>query len=199
MIKNIVIVWALLILIASCSQEVLVDNPSKNDIELTVKGKQITVKANSIQKIKVDKGVNDVLSISSQGDTLLAVNVIVDGEGILNVTQTTYAVWKDVFCEEEDYESFKNKLNLKDTVELNGLEFVDIDLEIVNEPFIAKTWDIGLEKEMPETIEIGDQEKFKIVSKIYRENDLKKVFNYYGDYDFKGLTEEEINKVLNNQ
>ncbi|MFT4644400.1 MAG: hypothetical protein ACI8ZX_000801, partial [Planctomycetota bacterium] len=132
-------------------------------------------------------------------DTLVNENVEIFNEGLLNVTKSNYAIWKDVFCEEADYEKYKVKLNLKDTVVVGGLEFVDIDLVLLNDVFIAKTWDLGIDKNMPESVEIAEDEKFKIVSKIYHVAELKEVFNYYGDYDFTNLTEEEINKLINNR
>jgi hypothetical protein len=199
MIKKIISILSVVLLLASCSHEVLIDNPTKNDVKVIVKGKEVLVKANSIQKIKVAKGLNSILSIASSGDTLVNENVEIFNEGLLNVTKSNYAIWKDVFCEEADYEKYKVKLNLKDTVVVGGLEFVDIDLVLLNDVFIAKTWDLGIDKNMPESVEIAEDEKFKIVSKIYHVAELKEVFNYYGDYDFTNLTEEEINKLINNR
>jgi hypothetical protein len=199
MIKKIISILSVVLLLASCSHEVLIDNPTKNDVKVIVKGKEVLVKANSIQKMKVAKGLNSILSIASSGDTLVNENVEIFNEGLLNVTKSNYAIWKDVFCEEADYEKYKVKLNLKDTVVVGGLEFVDIDLVLLNDVFIAKTWDLGIDKNMPESVEIAEDEKFKIVSKIYHVAELKEVFNYYGDYDFTNLTEEEINKLINNR
>lgn len=199
MIKKIISILSVVLLLASCSHEVLIDNPTNNDVKVIVKGKEVLVKANSTQKIKVAKGLNSILSIASSGDTLVNENVEIFNEGLLNVTKSNYAIWKDVFCEEADYERYKAKLNLKDTVVVGELEFVDIDLVLLNDVFIAKTWDLGIDKNMPESVEIAEDEKFKIVSKIYHVAELKEVFNYYGDYDFTNLTEEEINKLINNR
>lgn len=197
MIRNIISILSIILLLASCSQEVFIDNPTLEPLKVVVKGKEIQIDAKSFQIIKVSKGINSIIVISNFGDTLLNENIDIYEDGVLNVTKSDYAIWRDVFCEEADYEDFKTTLNLKDTVLIDGLEFVDIDLELFNDIFIAKKWDVGLNNSMPKTIDLKNNEVFRVVSKIYRAKELKNTFNYYGDYDFKDLTEEEINKILN--
>lgn len=192
-------VLCIVMLLVSCKKEVIIDNPLKGSVKVFIDGKEILLKSNSVKTMKVSQGINHVISILNTGDTVLNEHINIFNGGILNITNSEYVTWRDVFCEEEDYQEFRAKLNLKDTVTIDGLEFIDIDLEITNASFIVKNWDVGLDKKMPKTVEIGDDENFKIVSKIYRSIALKDAFNYYGDYDFKDLTEEGINKVLKNR
>ena len=189
----------IVMLLVSCKKEVVIDNPLEENVKVFIDGKEILLKSNSVKIMKVSQGINHVISILNTGDTVLNEHINIFNGGILNITNSEYVIWRDVFCEEEDYQEFRAKLNLKDTVTIDGLEFIDIDLEITNASFIVKNWDIGLDKKMPKTVEIGDDEHFKIISKIYRSIALKDAFNYYGDYDFKDLTEEGINKALKNR
>lgn len=198
MVRNIIYILSFVILLVSCSHEVVIDNPTKEDLKVKIDGKELLLKASSLQKVKLPKGVNQITSTTTAGDTLFNEEVDISDNGLLNITNTSYVVWKDIFCEDDDYEEYKTKLNLKDTVMVDGLEFIEIDLELYDNAFIPKTWEIDLGNEMPETIEIEDSEQYKILSKIYRATELKKAFNYYGDYDFNDLTEAEINKIINN-
>ena len=95
-----------------------------------------------------------------------------------------------------EYDKYKSNLNLQDTVKLDGLEFIDIDFQLLDDIFISDGWHLGLDEKMPDTIDIPEDENFKIVSKIFRPQQIKREFNYNGDIDFNDLTEEEINNIL---
>ncbi len=180
----------------SCTNQVIIDNPSTNTIQLSLANKNYVLNANSSKKIKLKSGSYKILSEIENGKKLLDTLIEINSDGIINATNYTYILWTDIFCQEEDYGKFKDKLHLKDTVVIEGLEFVDIDFVIKNEAFISKKWDYSLDEKMPKSIDVPEDKMFKIVSKIYRLPALKDEFNFLGDIDFNDLNKEEIESII---
>jgi len=163
---------------------------------INIDDKEYNLASLETKHLELKTGSHQVLCINSHGDTLLNSLVEINENGLLNTTKSTYVLWTDIFCKEEDYDNLKTKLNLKDTVKLEGLEFIDVDFELIDEIFIPTKWNYSIDEKMPKTVEIKEQENYKIVSKIYTPAEIKEAFNYLGDIDFSGMTEAEINKVL---
>lgn len=183
-------------ILSSCTNQVLIDNPKDISIKVTIDKKDYKIDAHSNLELKLKNGFHSVSTFSDNGDSLLIKNIEINKDGLLNVTQATYVLWTDLYCNDEDYESLKSNLSLKDTVRFDGLEFIGIDFEILNTDFIVKTWDFNLDQKMPEIIDLSEGETYKIISKLYTPQEIKDEFNYLGDINFDGLTDVEINKIL---
>ena len=185
-----------IIVLSSCKQKIIVDNALNEKITVEIANKKYNIDSNKFLELKVKKGSQKIISYNSNNDTLLNSVVDIENDGILNATNTSYILWTDIYCDEADYNKYKDKLNIKDTVKLDNLEFIDVDFKIIKDAFIEKNWSYGLNEKMPDTLDLKNDEKYRIVSKIYRPNEIKKEFNYIGDIDFNDLNENEINKIL---
>lgn len=177
----------------------MLDNNLNESLNIEINKTTYSLNPNSFEEIELKTGNYNFLSYTNNNDTIQNTSININDIGIINASNTRYILWTDIFCEEEDYGKYKSKLNLQDTVLVDGLEFINIDFKFLNNPFIKKNWDIGLNEKMPDSTTLGKEDNFKIISKIYRPKDIKKEFNYLGDIDFTDLTEEEIINVLENR
>lgn len=196
MFKNLIFFTFSLVLLVSCKEQIIIDNTLNESISVQIDEENFTIESNSYKELEINKGNHNVVSISRNGDTLLNAIINIDNEGVLNASNITYVLWSDIYCEEKDYNTYKTNLELQDTVTFDGLYFVEIDFKFYNEDFIPKTWDIGLNEIMPESVELTENSNYKILSKVFRPSEIKEEFNYIGDIDFNNLTEEEINSIL---
>ena len=196
MFKNIVYLLVFSILIFSCKENVVIDNAIDESIIVNIDKNVYELASNSFKDIEINKGNHKIVSYTKNGDTLLNTIINIESTGIINSSNISYVLWTDIYCEEEDYDIYKTHLDLKDTVIIDGLEFIDIDFKFYDEVFIPKIWDLGLDMPMPDTVDVFEDKNYKILSKIYRPQEIIEYFDYVGDIDFDNLSEEEINSIL---
>lgn len=186
----------LIVMLFSCNSIVLIDNPTVEDINLKIDNVDYKIGANSSQTIELSKDNHYIFAISANGDTLANETVEIKVNGLLNISKNTYILWTDLYCAVEDYDKFKNKLNLQDLIEIDGMEFEEIDFKLIDDVFIEEQWDYSLEEQMPDTVDVSETEMYKIASKLYTLESLKEEFDYYGDIDFYNLNEQEIDSII---
>jgi len=199
MIQKSIYTIIITLLLSACTNKITVDNPTVKEVKVTIGNKTISLLGKSTQDITLKSGQYMVSAINSDGDTLMFEHIDINEEGLLNITKSNYYLWTDLFCEEERFNQYKEKLNLKDTVKIENFEFIDIDLVTLNQVFIPKQWDFSISEDFPDKMEVEDDVGFKVVSKLYYLQGLKEAFNYIGDLDLSGLTQEEIDALMKNR
>ena len=184
----------LLILLSSCTTKVLIDNPTDLDITVSVDGKDYMVAAYESQSVDLKKATVNVTSKDEEGNEFMNEDVEITGEGVLNATNSTYVIWNDIYCSPEDYERLKVNLDLKDIVIVNEKEYEEIDFTVLEDAFIPKNWNYGLDEIFPDSVDLVND--YAIKSKIYNVQELEDEFGYFGDLDFSEYEEEDINSFI---
>lgn len=188
-----IILFSSLLLVSACTTEVVLDNPTGQTFLVNIdeqaytlsplKSQKVTLKEKSVQIIVKDTAENEIVNEAVQ----------ISGEGIINPTLSLYVIQKDVYCSLKDYEKYKEKLNLKESVLVNEKEYENVDFTLENRLFISKNWDYGLSEAFPKDIVVSD---FQLVSKIFRIDALEKSFGFMGELDFSNYTQEEMDFLL---
>lgn len=192
---------AILLLFSSCDSiiqyDVIIDNPSFDDLTVVVDDKPFEVFGYDYMDGKFSRGAHQVTATNADGEVVFDEEVDITGDGILNVTGATYVVWTDLYYENEAmYDVYAaSGLNLKEVVEINGKEYNDVDLEVYeNESFIEEDWDIDLNDYWPD--EVSTSNDYAVRSKVYRVDKLEEDWGYWGDYDYSDYEQEDIDGLL---
>lgn len=194
MSKHFLVLPLFLFLLSACTTKVVVDNPSEVDINVSIDGKEYNIAALDQQVVELKKASAQIITTDADGTELLNETVDITGEGVINATNTTYVIWQDIYCLAENYELYKDKLNLKDLIEVNGKEYEEVDFTLAETPFIAKSWDYDLNESFPDSVDLSNM--YALKTKIYRVQELEDEFGYFGDIDFSSFEEAEVQSFM---
>lgn len=162
------------LLLASCGKllqkDVIIDNPTENEITVSIDGAEHKVAAFQSVEVKLSSGEHAIGFQQEGKATEQKVNI--EKDGILNTTGETYVLWKDIYLENQDeFDKYVKKLDEK-PVTINDYEYVgDLTVYGAEDYFVPKTWNYGLDTEWPSTIQI--ENSYEIKAKIYRLEDFE--------------------------
>lgn len=196
MFKNVILLPIFILLLSACSSnaKVVIDNPSEADINVSIDGIAYEVMAYDQMEVELKKALAQVITKDAAGKELLNEAVEITGEGVLNATKTTYVIWQDIYCTPENYELYKDKLDLKELVEVNGKEYEEVDFTLVETAFIPKAWDYNLNESFPDSVDLSNM--YALKTKIYRVETLETEFGYLGDLDFGDFDDADLNAFM---
>lgn len=173
-------------------KNILIDNPSAEELKVVIDGKDYTITPYTSTKIEIAKGEYQIKATQNEEEIFNEKVNIVDN-GVLNTTKSTYVIWSDLYLLDIDKysELAATELNNVDT-EVNGNHYESVTFEVYeNDVFITENWDYGLEEFWPEEVDLTGIGFIK-KSKIYRLEDLESEWGFYGDYDFSDLSDEDF-------
>lgn len=186
--------------IYSCSsvlqKNILIDNPSNQDLIVTIDGETYEISPYTSKEIEIAKG--EYLVIAKQdGEEVFNQKINITDNGVINTTKSTYVVWTDLYLSDIDNyaEIAKAELNNVDT-EIEGNHYESVTFQVFKgDPFIAENWDFGLQQFWPQEVDLTST-TFAKKSKIYRLEDLESEWGFYGDYDFSDLSDEDFEQFM---
>lgn len=200
--KNILIILLgfNLLLLSSCQSffkiQVEIDNPTESVLVVSLDGKTYEIPANSTIEVNLVKGEHAIEAKIDGKETYNGI-ISVTNDGLLNLCNSTYVIHKEIYLADQDkyIEFAEQSLKLND-VSLNNRTYQNVDFEVFKEEvFVPQHWDYGLNDELPEEITASEGE-YAIVSKLYRIKTLEKEWGFYGDFDFSGNSDEELQHFL---
>ncbi|MEX0596760.1 MAG: hypothetical protein WD512_09680, partial [Candidatus Paceibacterota bacterium] len=152
----------------------------------------------SYSSIELDLVKGEHLFIAQiDGEEVFNETISITSEGLLNLTKSTYVVHKELYLlDQEKYNEFAEKaLNRKDH-QIAGKTYQDADFKVYEgETFIPKIWEFGANEELPKEIKTST-EAYEVISKLYRLNDLEKLWGFYGNFDFTETGDKELKQFL---
>jgi len=185
---------------ASCSSlfkvEVLIDNPSNMLLSFYLDDSNYELAGKSYESFRLVKGEH-YFKAEQGGEVIYDGTLSITQSGIVNLVQTKYILHQELYLkEQEKYQEFAGQeLNLKD-VSIEDKMYQNVDFEIFeDEVFIPKQWDYSFYESLPSEIKTGSGD-FKIVSKLYRQDDLEKAWGFNGNFDFTGNTDLDLQQFL---
>lgn len=176
--------------------EIIVDNPSKDLLVLNFDGESYEIPSLSSITLHLVKGEHKI-SATVDGEEIYNETLSITNEGLLNPTKSIYVLHKELYLmDQTKYDGYAEKaLNRKDHQVANKT-YQDVDFEVFEEQsFIPKNWDFGMNEDLPEEIKTSN-EKFEVISKLYRISDLEKTWGFYGDFDFTQTSDIELKHFL---
>lgn len=183
-----------LFLFSACKSKVIIDNPTDYAITVSIGDEKYEIAAASFVEIELSKKVVNIIAKDTANNELINEMIAITGDGVINPTKSTYIIWTDLYCKPEDYEAFKDKLDIKEVVIVNDKEYEAVDFEIKETVFIAKDWDLNLNESFPDSVDISND--FVIKSKLYNVPQLEAEFGYFGNMDFTDYNESEVNAFM---
>lgn len=151
------------------------DNAGNDTRLVQIDGVLFELEAKESKLIKLDRGLHSILIQDADGKTLQESNFQVDHGGLINLSESEYLIWTDLYGNKE---LRKTKLK-EDWVEIGGQEFYGDFFRLPKDQiYVEKRWDYGLTEEFPEDL-LGWQptrEKYIIKSKLFRKEGLIEVY-----------------------
>jgi len=185
--------------LASCSSffkvEVLVDNPSNELLSFYLDDSNYELAGKSYESFNLVKGEH-YFRAEQGGEVIYDGIISITQPGIVNLVQAKYILHQELYLiEQGKYQDLAAKeLNLKD-VDIENKMYQNVDFEIFEEKiYIPKQWDYTFHESLPAEIKSGGD--FKIVSKLYRQEDLEKAWGFNGNYDFTGNDDIDLVQFL---
>ena len=176
------ILWFLANMLIKNSRTVLVDNPTSKEIVVKINSWWIDNKipANSSLKVKIKKWENEVFL--NWKSVWKFEKKITDFTSFLNPTLHSYISEFFFYTEEEDYEKFYEKENIKNiTIDLNWKK-ATWPFKIYKDLYIKWNWNYWItKKSSPE--ELTFDWRYKLVEELFNHNDFIKTFEQYYSYD----------------
>lgn len=194
MFKNLVFIPFFILFLSACTSKVTIDNPTPDDITVSVNGTEYEIPAYDQKEVDLKNAPASIIAKDLEGNELLNEIVLITGDGILNVTRSLYIIWTDLYCQPDEFDTYKSKLNLKDLVVVNDKEYEMVDFELTEDVFISKKWDYNLNESFPDSVDLKNI--FSIKSKVYRPDDLEAEFGYLGDLDFTESEDKDVKAFM---
>lgn len=189
-IKIFLIILSSILTLVACSKpdsvEHWIDNPTSNEITLSIDDNQLTIPAKSGIKYKIGYGKHS-LSYNNE-----AVNFVVKPskrEGFINPTQSNYIFYKIIYVDDNyaavvrNVDSYQKDIQYKTPVIINGeLHEMEVPFTVINDLFIEKdtyAWDYFLDEKLPRTVSLKNR-SISVQTKLFREDDFLKYMREEG-------------------
>ncbi len=189
-----------LLFISACSSffkiNVEIDNPTDEILTVSVDGKDYEITPKSSTVIDLVKGEHDIKANLDGRSTYEGV-VSITNDGLLNLCNSTYVIHKEIYlADQSKYDEYATSaLKLAD-VEINEKTYQNVDFEVYDETILVpKHWDYSVGESLPEEIKASEGE-YAVISKLYRIDALEKAWGFYGDFDFSGNSDQELQQFL---
>ncbi len=150
---------------------VVLDNAGEKALIVTVDELTYTIDAGAYEALDLEKGRHTISIKSAEGDSILQSTFSIEEGGFVNLAQSTYYIWTDLYGNTRNKAQHLNEDWLKIGEEEIFGEFTPLPKDQL---YTEKAWDFGLLEDFPETrigMELTD-DKYILESKIFRESDL---------------------------
>lgn len=164
-------------MLLGCSQgNVEMDNYGEEHLKVILDGTVHDMLPHSYQKLQLEKGTHTLVVQNLDGKTLDETTFQVVEGGLLNLAKTNYLIWTDLYG---DPSLRKTKLS-EDWMDIGKQSFFgEFEKLEIDQIYIEKKWDYGLEEDFPDDL-MGWQmakEKWILKRKLFREEALIDSYN----------------------
>lgn len=156
------------------------DNPLSEKLLVCIDTDSFWVEANTVKQVALNKGKHTfTTAYAKDKKTFHAGYFDTPNDGLLNITQSTYVVWKDIYMAVEKEEYYENITETE--VVIDGKKFFgDITVYGPTAMFIPKEWDYDILTPFPQDVNLGSKD-FVVVKKIFRKKEFIKEY-YQANY-----------------
>jgi hypothetical protein len=167
--KLLIILFIAATLLGACSKNIEVDNPRSEEVLFVVDGAETKVPAKSKTEMSLSAGRHEVKVLGHDGVQYQAGEFEVKEGGLLHSGGTDYIIWRQLYGLQADRQTLLNEdwLSL-DSVKVHG----DFKLYPDSVVYIEKSWDDGIDDELPKETTLFITSDFVIKSKIFRLEDF---------------------------
>lgn len=152
--------------LVGCAPNVVLDNPRDEAVTFTF-DKETKYKLGPFEhgEIKLEPGEHHV-RVVGRGDTLFGDTTFTMREGgIVHSGGSSYLTWRQLYGLQTDRATLLNEA----WVEIDSARaFGDFKVYTPRELFLEKTWDYGLDEELPESRTLMVTSDFVVESKVFR-------------------------------
>jgi hypothetical protein len=151
------------------------DNAGTEDLTVLIDGQPYEMKAGAYRSIHLERGKHELEIRSASGELKKETSFSVDIGGLINLGETRYYIWTDLYGENE-----LRRTKLKEEWTQIGDKRLYGDFTVIesDQNWVERRWDYGLNEEFPEDL-LGwkpTNEKYIIKSKLFRQEDLLKTY-----------------------
>jgi hypothetical protein len=169
------IAWLLTLFITpwlGCNQgNVEMDNAGEVPLKVTIDKLPYQVPAQSTKQIQLEEGMHEVLVQNLQGDLLRDTTFKVRQGGLLNVGQTIYYIWADLYGDP----SLRQQHLQEKWINIGNESFYgEFEKVSASQLYVERRWDYDLEEGFPDDL-YGwkmTQEKWIVKRKLFRRQQL---------------------------
>jgi hypothetical protein len=158
--------------LTGCGGNIVLDNPRDESVTFAFDGNnEHQVKAGEQITIDLPSGDHSIEIRNNAGEVLAdtSFRLRADDEGIVHSGASTYLVWRQLYGLQEERKTLLNER----WVEFDSIRaFGDIKVYPPEWLFVPKTWDLGLDDEMPNSRTLYMTDDFKIEAKVFRADDF---------------------------
>lgn len=159
-----------------------IDNPTANEIKVTIDDKELTIPAKSGIKYAFEYGKH-TLKYNGDSLTFMAKPSISNNTGFINPTQSNYILLSTFYTNSDKVyeEMIKPYLNIIQ-VSVNGEPAeMELPVQIINDVFIEKngnSWDYSVDEDLPDSLTVRGKNQYQAYKrKMYRESDFLDTIN----------------------
>ena len=186
--------------LASCSSffkvDVFIDNPSTSPMSISFDSENFELAGKQYQKLKLVKGEH-YIKAEQDGEVIFDGTISITQQGVVNLTQNRYVLHRELYLkDQEKYELYAQEdLELQD-VEIDDKTYQNVDFKIFEkEEFIPEQWDYSFFEDLPTEIKTTGSD-YKIITKLYRQEDLEDAWGFNGNFDFTGNSDADLQHFL---
>lgn len=154
---------------------VVLDNAGEKALIVSVDELTYTIDPGAYKALDLEKGRHTISIKSAEGDSILQSTFSIENGGFVNLAQSTYYIWTDLYGNTINKDQHLNEDWLTIGEEQIFGEFTPLPLDQL---YTEKAWDFGLLENFPETrigMELTD-DKYILESKLFRESDLVEAY-----------------------
>lgn len=166
----------MLLMLSGCGGNVVLDNPRNEKVIFAFDGSNNhEVAAGESANIDLEPGDHKVEIRNSAGEVLAdtTFNLKQDGEALVHSGASSYLVWRQLYGLQDNRKTLLNEM----WVEFDSVKaFGDIKVYPPGWLYVEKTWNLGLEDEMPDAKTLYMTSDFKIETKVFRSREFVETY-----------------------
>lgn len=160
---------SLLLLMASCSKNVQLDNPGNAEVLFSVDGTEYRVPAKSTLEADIAPGRHALEIVAHGGDVIADTTIEITEGGLLHSGASQYIIWRQLYGLQDNRKELLNEEWLQlDSMKVMG----DFKLYPKDVYYIESSWDTGILEDLPKESTLYITSDFVIKSKIFRLEDF---------------------------
>jgi hypothetical protein len=160
------------LLLGACSKNVILDNPGIGTVVFTIDSEKYELAPGSSQGIRVGEGKHTI-HVQGNGVETRDTAINLREGGILHSGVSTYLVWRQLYGIQTERATLLNE----DWVEFDSAKaYGDFKVFPKEQIYIEKTWDHGLDEELPTSKTLMISKDFAVEGKIFRAKDFLETY-----------------------
>lgn len=159
-----------------------IDNPTANEIKVSIDGKELIIPAKSGINYTFDYGKHS-LSYNNQTINFMAKPAIVSNSGFINPTQSNYILLTTYYTNNQQVYEKMIASKLKNVpIIINGEQTeIELPINVVNDVFIERNktpWDYSIDEALPDSVTVKGENQYQSQRrKLYREDEFLKTLD----------------------